>query len=80
MKTFVNIYKAILLWVTAFSVTIFILGLESMMDENRWSLILVWLLMNILFYWMCKSMLTYRDVYKLSGTQWFERWLRPHNQ
>lgn len=73
MKTFIKIYKAMLLWATTFSTVLFILGLESMIEENRFSLALVWLLVNIIFIWMCKMQLTLKDIYVLSGTYWFER-------
>lgn len=76
MKTFIKIYKAMLLWATVFSIVLFILGLESMIEENRFSLALVWLLINIIFIWMCRMQLTYKDVYKLSGTYWFENMLK----
>lgn len=76
MKVFIKIYKAILLWATMFSIIMFILGLESMIRESRYSLALVWLLINIIFIWMCKMQLTYKDVYKLSGTYWFENMLK----
>lgn len=73
MKTFIKIYKTMLLWGTMFSIVLFILGLESMIDESRYSLMFVWLLINIIFIWMCKMQLTYKDVYALSGAYWFER-------
>jgi hypothetical protein len=62
-----------LLWATMFSIVIFIIGLESMIDENRFSLAIVWLLINIIFIWMCRMQLTYKNVYALSGAYWFER-------
>jgi len=76
MKTFIKIYKAMLLWATMFSITMFILGLESMIEENRWLLIAVWLFINMLFCWMCKNILTIRDLYKLSGTYYMEKLIR----
>ena len=79
MKTFIKIYKAMLLWATMFSITMFILGLESMIDENRFSLAFVWLLINIIFVWMCKMQLTLRDIYVLSGNCWFERTIKEKN-
>ena len=72
MKTFIKIYKAMLLWATMFSIVLFTLGLESMIEENRFSLALVWLLINIIFILMCSIQLTLKDVYVLSGTYWFE--------
>lgn len=76
MKTFIRIYKGMLLWVSALSILLFILGLESMIEEHRWSLIVVWLIINILFYWMCRNILTIRDFYKLSGTYYIEKLLK----
>lgn len=76
MKTFIKIYKAMLLWATMFSIVIFILGLESMIEENRFSLAFVWLLINIIFIWICRMQLTLRDVYVLSGTCWLERMMK----
>ena len=73
MKTFIKIYKAMLLWATMLSILLFILGLESMIRESRCSLALVWLLINIIFIWMCRMQITLRDIYVLSGTCWFER-------
>lgn len=73
MKTFIKIYKAMLLWATMFSIVLFIFSFESMIEENRCSIIVVWLFINMLFCWMCKNILTIKDVYVLSGTHWFER-------
>lgn len=73
MKTFIKIYKAMLLWATMFSIVLFILGVDSMIEENRFSLASVWLLINIIFIWMCRMQLTLKDIYMLSGTYWFER-------
>lgn len=76
MKTFIKIYKAMLLWATMFSIVLFIFGLESMIEESRYSLMFVWLLINIIFVWMCRMQLTLRDIYVLSGTCWFERTIK----
>ena len=76
MKTFIRIYKTMLLWATGISILMFLMGLESMVENSKWSMILVWLVINILFYWMCRQQLTYRGFYKFSGTQWFENLLR----
>ena len=76
MKTFVKIYKAILLWATIISITIYIMGFESMMEEGRWALMAVWFIVNILFCWMCKNILSLRDLYRLSGNYYFEKLLR----
>lgn len=73
MKTFIKIYKAVLLWATMLSILLFIIGLESMIRESRCALIFVWLLINIMFVCMCRMQLTLRDIYVLSGTCWFER-------
>lgn len=76
MKTFIKIYKAMLLWATMFSIVLFIFGLESMIEESRYSLMFVWLLVNTIFIWMCRMQLTLRDIYVLSGTCWFERTIK----
>lgn len=76
MKTFIKIYKAILLWATAFSIILFIAGLESMITEGMWTLILVWAVINYIFYWICKTQITYRELYKLSGSQYLEDLLK----
>lgn len=75
MKTFITIYKTMLLWATVASFIFFILGLESMINEKRWELIAVWVFINALGYWLCKNMLTIRDLYKKSGTYYIERYL-----
>ena len=79
MKTFIKIYKAMLLWATMLSILLFILGLESMIRESRCSLALVWLLINIIFIWMCRMQLTLKDIYVLSGTHWLERTIKEKN-
>lgn len=76
MKTFVTIYKFVLLWTTFFSFIFFIMGLESMIMESRWSLILTWILMNGIFYWLCHTLLTKRDFLKLSGNYYFKKYLK----
>lgn len=76
MKTFIKIYKAMLLWATALSIILFIAGLESTITEGRWTLILVWAVINYIFYWMCKTQITYREFCKLSGSRYLEDLLK----
>ena len=66
MKAFIKIYKALLLYTTVFSICTFLLGAESIYEISH-KAFFVWIIMNILFVWMCKSLLTYKDFYKLSG-------------
>ena len=77
MKTFVKIYKAVLLWVAVASHIIFLLGLESMIEEKRIVLIMVWVVMNFVFCWLIKTLFTIRELYKLSGTYYVEKALKP---
>lgn len=76
MKTIVRIYKAVLLWMTVLSFLLFIMALDSMITEGRWTLVLAWVAVNCLFYWMCRSLLTVRDLYKLSGNYYLDKYLK----
>lgn len=74
MKTFIKIYKALLLYTTVFSICTFLLGAESIYEMSH-EAFFVWIGMNIIFVWMCKSLLTYKDFYKLSGMSMLDRLL-----
>lgn len=73
MKTFVKIYKAMLLWGTMFSILTFIMAADSMITESRWSLMVVWAIINVIFVWMCRCVLTTRDLYELSLTSYVDK-------
>jgi len=66
MKFFVTIYKAILLYVSAFSWCVFLMSADSILEHSTlW--FFTWLGINIAFVCLCKAILSYRDIYKLSG-------------
>lgn len=67
MKTIV---KGILLWVTIFSILLFLMGgCESLIENGNWIILLVWTLINVALGYACKKFLTYKDAYKLLGLQ-----------
>lgn len=77
MKTIIITLKGILLWVTTLSITLFIIGgLESLVEAGRWLPAIIWLVINIILGYLCYCNLSYREYYKLSGYQWFERLIR----
>lgn len=77
MKTFVYIIKGILLWVTALSITLFIIGgFESLAVSDKWLTAGFWFTINIVLGYICYKCLSYRELYKLSGSMWLDRLLR----
>ena len=77
MKTIIITLKGILLWVTTLSITLFIIGgLEGLVEAGRWLPAIIWLVINIILGYLCYCNLSYREYYKLSGYQWFERLIR----
>lgn len=67
------ILKGVLLWVTALSISCFLVGgLESLMEDERWFIVVTWLVINIILSYLCYHNLSYKDCYKLSGCQWFD--------
>ena len=74
MKTIV---KGILLWVTVFSILLFLMGgCESLIENGNWIILLVWTLINVALGYACKKFLTYKDAYKVSGLQTFDSALK----
>lgn len=74
MKTIV---KGILLWVTVFSILLFLMGgCESLIENGNWIILLVWTLINVALGYACKKFLTYKDAYKVSGLQTFDSVLK----
>lgn len=66
MKVFITLYKALLLYATVLSICLFVCYLDWLYATDKvWTL--AWLIVNILYIWLCKSTLSYRDFYKLSG-------------
>lgn len=78
MKTFILIYKAMLLYTSAFSWIVFLMGADSIFEENK-TWFFVWLGMNLLFVWLCRNTLSYRDIYKLSGMALLDRFLNNND-
>lgn len=77
MKTIIITLKGILLWVTALSITLFIIGgFESLVEAERWLPAIIWLVINIILGYLCYCNLSYRECYRLSGCQWFESLIR----
>ena len=74
MRLFVTIYKAMLLYVSAFSWIVFLMGAESIFEENK-TWFFAWLVMNLLFVWLCRNTLSYKDFYKLSGMALLDKFL-----
>lgn len=67
-----KIFKAILLWLTFLSVTLFAMTIESLSITQT----IVWGVLNISIISACYHYLSYRDVYVLSGTRWYEQALK----
>ena len=71
------IVKGILLWVTVFSILLFLIGgCESLIENGNWIILLVWTLINVALGYACKKFLTYKDAYKVSGLQTFDSALK----
>ena len=71
------IVKGILLWVTVFSILLFLIGgCESLIENGNWIILLVWTLINVALGYACKKFLTYKDAYKVSGLQTFDSVLK----
>lgn len=70
MKTFVQILKGVMLWVTALSILLFLIGgLESLIDNGQWIAVGIWLTANLILAIICVHTLSYKDVYRLSGSE-----------
>lgn len=77
MKTIKYILKGLLLWFTAFSIFCFIAGgFGSLIEADRWLPAFFWLVINIALGYICYYTISYRELYKLSGSQWLDRLLR----
>lgn len=77
MKTLTYIIKGMMLWVTALSITLFIIGgFESLVEADEWLAAGFWLTINIALGYFCYNCLSYHELYKLSGSMWFDRLLR----
>lgn len=72
MKTTILISKGVLLWVTALSILFFIIGFEGCAVQGYWLTLLVWLVVNILLFSICRGTLSYKEAHILSGASWLD--------
>ena len=67
MKT---IFKALLFWATSISILLFIIGgAESLILDSCWMEVIVWLIVNILLFGICRYTLSYEDCVIVSGAK-----------
>ena len=66
MKT---IFKALLFWATSISILLFIGGVENLMLGSCWIEVIVWLIVNILLFGICRYILSYKDCVIVSGAK-----------
>ena len=67
MKT---IFKALLFWTTSISIILFITGgVENLMLDSYWIEVIVWLIVNILLFGICRYTLSYKDCVIASGAK-----------
>ena len=77
MKSIVLLLKGVLLWVTILSIFCFIAGgFESLVEADKWLAAGFWLTINIALGYICHNCLSYHELYKLSGSKWFDKLLR----
>lgn len=77
MKSIVLLLKGVLLWVTILSFFCFIAGgFESLVEADKWLAAGFWLIINIALGYICYNYLSYHELYKLSGSMWFDKLLR----
>lgn len=76
MKTIYNIYKAILLYSTTILCVLTMCILESVIEQHNWEALAALLLLCAGGVFACCNILTYKELYKLSGTYYFERFLK----
>ena len=71
MKT---IFKALLFWITAVSILLFIIGgAESLMLDSCWTAVIVWLIVNIILFGICKHTLSFEDCKTISGADLLDK-------
>ena len=67
MKT---IFKALLFWTTSISIILFIAGgVENLILDSYWIEVIVWLIVNILLFGICRYTLSYKDCVIASGAK-----------
>lgn len=61
-----KILKGILLWTTVFTITLFISGIDSIVDKGL-GVTLAWIAICGVLYYLCRATLSIRELYTLSG-------------
>lgn len=67
-----NIIKGVLLWTIMFSVTLFIITIDSLSLVST----LLWVTVNIILVIVGSNNLTLRDIYYLSGSRFIDKVLK----
>jgi len=67
--------KGILLWSTAFSTSILIVGLESLIENKMFLVTAIWTVVNIILWWVIWKTFTYKDAVLVSGKSFFDKYL-----
>ena len=67
-----KVFKCALLWMTFISVIMLIMAADSI-NFMAWVLLLI---MNIVLVWACSKILSYSELYKYSGSAYFENLLK----
>lgn len=77
-KQLINILKAVLLWTTVASVTLFIIGGFETLITNGWLEPLVfWIVLDTILVFTCIKVIKANDIDNLSGVKWFEDHIKP---
>lgn len=76
MKTIYKIYKAVLFYSTTLLCILTVCILESIVEQNKWAALAALLLLCIGGVFTCYNVLSYKDVYKLSGTYYLDQLLK----
>lgn len=76
MKTIYKIYKAVLFYSTTLLCILTVFTLESVIEQHNWEALVVLLLLCAGGVFACYNILSLREVYKLSGTYYFDQLLK----
>lgn len=70
MNTVKKILKGVLLWVTTFAVMLFILGVDSIVDQGY---LVPWLVVCAVLCYLCYRYISGDELNTLSGAKWLEK-------
>lgn len=74
MKKLRYILKGILLWSTAISIFIFLAGgMEAALEDGYRPFVGLWLILNLCLIYACYMILSYKELYQLSGIGLFDK-------